>query len=193
VSIRDVTSAVDWLDANRERFGIGDRIGLLGNSSGGHQALLAAMRPGDPRFTDRALAAAAKVDLVVLCWAVIDPVARYEWALGTGNRPELVTKHLDYWGDVETMRSGSPQHLLDTGTFGHLPRVLAIQGEDDANLPSDMLPRFARSYANVGGLIQVELIANRGHNFVIRDPQDVESQRSINLIAEFVQSGGRPL
>jgi acetyl esterase/lipase len=62
----------------RERFGL-TRIGALGNSSGGHQVMLTALLPGEPGFTDVPADRAARLDFVVLCWPVIDPLARYAW------------------------------------------------------------------------------------------------------------------
>ena len=57
-------------------------IGISGASSGGHLAMLAAMRPNDPRFSSIALPAGspvvdASVRCVVMFWPVIDPLGRH--------------------------------------------------------------------------------------------------------------------
>src|SRR6266542_4366165 len=63
-ALADINYAVRWLKARagdlRSR---PELFGLLGNSSGGHQAMLAAMRPRDSRYSALALpAGAAEVD-----------------------------------------------------------------------------------------------------------------------------------
>jgi acetyl esterase len=51
-SVQDVNYAVRWLKANAARFHTTpDRVGVLGTSSGGHLAVLAALKPFDPRYT----------------------------------------------------------------------------------------------------------------------------------------------
>src|SRR5271167_3388533 len=76
-----------------------DTVGIMGSSSGGHQAMLAAMRPNDPRYSESRLPAGspavdASVSYVVVYWPVIDPLARYHYArrLKAGGKPypELV-------------------------------------------------------------------------------------------------------
>jgi acetyl esterase/lipase len=81
-SLADVNFAVRWARANAAGWnGRPDRIGLIGISSGGHQAMLAAMRPDDSRYgavsTEAVPAGSADVQCVVLCWPVIDPLGRY--------------------------------------------------------------------------------------------------------------------
>ena len=73
-----------------------DRIGIIGISSGGHQGMLGAMRPNDPRYAAIPLAKggpqSASVNCVVMMWPVIDPLGRYRTAKAAvakgGNYPE---------------------------------------------------------------------------------------------------------
>ena len=85
-ALADINYAVRWLKARagdlRSR---PELFGLLGNSSGGHQAMLAAMRPRDSRYSALPLPAdAAQVDArvrcVIMCCPVIDPLGRYHYA-----------------------------------------------------------------------------------------------------------------
>jgi acetyl esterase len=187
-SIHDVTAGIEWLADNRDRFGLA-RIGALGNSSGAHQVMLAALLPGEPGFTERSPARAARLDFVVLCWPVIDPAARYEWARTRGGRPELASRHLDYWTDVETMIEGSPQHVVAGGRYRHLPPALVIQGSDDENLPPEMLPAFVDSYRRAGGQITAMIFENQPHNFVIRDFSAAAARRAVEAVSNFVLTG----
>jgi len=86
-SIADVNYAVRWCKTRAtELKSRPDMVGILGVSSGGQQAMISAMRPADPRYA--ALPGKAGVDAsfdaavrcVVLCWPVIDPLGRYEYA-----------------------------------------------------------------------------------------------------------------
>src|SRR5262249_52035101 len=57
-------------------------VGLSGQSSGGHLAMLVAMRPHDPRYTAIPLPAGApsqdaSVPFVMMSWPVINPYSRY--------------------------------------------------------------------------------------------------------------------
>ncbi len=50
-SLADVNYAIRWCKARAAEWrSRPDMVGILGVSSGGHQAMLAAMRPGDPRY-----------------------------------------------------------------------------------------------------------------------------------------------
>ena len=51
-SVQDINYAVRWVKANAAKLKTApDMVGLSGQSSGGHLAMLVAMRPHDPRYT----------------------------------------------------------------------------------------------------------------------------------------------
>ena len=78
-----------------------DLIGLSGQSSGGHLAMLVAMRPHDPRYAAIPLPAGspahdATVRCVVMSWPVINPLGRYRHAKraqAAPNPPEWPKRH----------------------------------------------------------------------------------------------------
>src|SRR5712692_12010227 len=93
-SLADINLAVRWLKARARTYGgRPDWVGLIGTSSGGHQVLLAAMRPDDPRYAALPLAEAPQIDgrvaFVISGWGVLDPLLRYHLAKKAGNQ-ELV-------------------------------------------------------------------------------------------------------
>ena len=102
-SVADIHYGIRWLKARaRELKGRADRVGAIGISSGGHQAMLVAMRPTDGRYAAQALPAGspavdARLRCVVLCWPVIDPLGRYHYAkklkaaAGVAKADEIVT------------------------------------------------------------------------------------------------------
>src|SRR5205809_5415367 len=104
-SIADVNLATRWLKANAGEFGSRrELVGGLGTSSGGHQLLLSALRPADPRYAALPLAEApsedASLPYIVLCWPIADPLARYRMVREKGNM-RLVESHDAYWSSEE--------------------------------------------------------------------------------------------
>ena len=86
-SVQDINYAVRWAKAQRARRSRPgpSSIGLSGQSSGGHLAMLVAMRPHDPRYAAIPLPAGspahdASVRCVVMSWPVINPLSRYRHA-----------------------------------------------------------------------------------------------------------------
>src|ERR1700693_539271 len=59
-SLADINYGVRWLKAHAVEFKArAETVGIMGSSSGGHQAMLAAMRPRDPRYAEMRLPAGA--------------------------------------------------------------------------------------------------------------------------------------
>jgi acetyl esterase/lipase len=105
-SIQDINLGTRWLKANARSFGSRPEwVGSFGTSSGGHQVLLAAMRPNDPRYTT--LPGPAGVDAtlawVISGWGVLDPLLRYNLAKQAGKK-DLVHHHDTFWLTEEAQR-----------------------------------------------------------------------------------------
>src|SRR5580658_10291008 len=85
-SLQDINYAVRFAKLNAREFKtLPHLIGVSGQSSGGHLAMLVAMRPHDPRYAALALPAGsaaqdASVRCVVMSWPVINPLSRYRHA-----------------------------------------------------------------------------------------------------------------
>lgn len=191
-SIADINLAVRWLKANAARLGVDPaKIGLLGTSSGGHQAMLAAMRPHDPRYTAHALQGDAGVDAsvgyVAMCWPVADPLARYQMVVENGNE-RLRDAHHAYWPDEAAMDEGSPQRILERSEDVQKPPALLIVGTADDNLGPTMAGRFAETYRKAGGTLRYEEFPGAPHAFIAKDPGAEIARRAIRLIVDFVQA-----
>src|SRR6201996_9644808 len=82
-SVQDINYAVRWTKANARQLKTRpDLVGLSGQSSGGHLAMLTAMRRHDPRHAAiplpaRSPAHDATVRCVIMSWPVINPLSRY--------------------------------------------------------------------------------------------------------------------
>jgi acetyl esterase len=84
-SVQDINYAVRWTKHNaRELKTAPNLVGLSGQSSGGHLAMLIAMRPKDKRYGAIPLPGGAQQDASVACvimsWPVINPLSRYRHA-----------------------------------------------------------------------------------------------------------------
>jgi len=213
-SIQDTNYGTRWLKRHAVELGIDPRrVGGLGSSSGGHMVLLSALRPHDPRYTSHPLPPSelarnedASLSYLILLWAVIDPHARYLFAQKAG-RADLVARSEGYFRSQEAMQEGNPQlivaewvrsgrvnaerHMLPAvpASPSRLPPVLLIQGTADANLPPGMAERFAETYREAGGVIDLHLFPGQTHGFGVRPGAD--SDRALALIQEFItrQSG----
>ena len=93
LALADINYAIRWTKLHAKELKTRpDLVGISGQSSGGHLAMLAAMRPHDPRYTAIALPAGspaldATVKAAVLSWPVINPLGRYRFAKRQGALP----------------------------------------------------------------------------------------------------------
>jgi acetyl esterase/lipase len=189
--IADINFALRWMKVNGPRWGVPpEHVGVLGTSSGGHQALLATLRPFDPRYLaheappawDRSVD--ASVCCTVLCWAVTDPVARLAMARELGIE-RLVEAHALYWPSEAAMDEGSPQAILERKEEVQLSPTLIIQGTKDDNLTPDMADRFASAYRAAGGEVTLNKFEGEPHMFINAEPTGVAAREAISNIAEF--------
>jgi acetyl esterase/lipase len=199
-SLADINYAIRWLKTRARALGSRpDMVGILGSSSGAHQAMLAAMRPRDPRYSAvelhaGAAAVAADVRCVAMCWPVIDPLARYRYAKrlkqGGPPYPEVVDRvlpcHDQYWQTEEAMAEGNPVQALERGERVELPPVLYLQGTGDIAHPRPDLDRFVMQYRKAGGQVELELFEGEAEGFITRNPGSPAAGRAIEKIIEFV-------
>lgn len=178
-SLADINYAIRWMKSNATKLnGRADQVGLSGTSSGGHLAMLVAMRPHDPRYA--AIAGPAGVDAtvqaIVMQWPVINPISRYLHArrlrdsatppAWIGNIPE---RHELYWKSEAAMAEGNPIGILEKGEKVLTPPTLWIQGQPDQThdyrdpaSPVDWNEplRFSLNYRKAGGFIETLYVDN---------------------------------
>jgi acetyl esterase len=195
-SIADVNLATRWLKAHAGEFGSRrDLVGGLGTSSGGHQLLLSALRPADPRYAALPLLEVpgedAGLPYLVLCWPISDPLARYRMVREKGNT-RLIEAHDAYWPSEAAMAEGNPQLILDGGgAAAALPPAIVVQGTGDDNVTPDMADRFAAAYRARGGRLALHKFAGQPHTFIMRDPASEASRQATELIRDFVLEQAR--
>jgi acetyl esterase len=126
-SICDVNLAIRWLKAQAAELHGTTRIGAFGNSSGGHQVVLSALRPRHAAYSTLPLEKHDDIDAslayVIAAWPVICPLYRFRFAKEL-NRQEFIKAHIDYWRTEEAMSEGSPQTIIDNEKQIETPPVL---------------------------------------------------------------------
>jgi acetyl esterase len=199
-SLADINYGIRWFKAHAAQFhSRPGAVGLMGSSSGGHQVMLAGMRPHDSRYAALPLPAGspsvdASVRCVVMLWPVIDPLGRYRFVrkLKDAGQPypdfvELLVKmHDRYWHDEDTMAEGNPALALQRGERVELPPALYIQGTKDIVHPRADLDLFVANYRKAGGRVDLEMFEGEAEGFIIRRPGSESAARAIGRIVEFV-------
>lgn len=199
-SLMDINYAVRWLKTRaRELRSRAELVGIMGSSSGGHQAMLAAMRPRDLRYSVLPLPAStaqvdASVRCVVMCWPVIDPLSRYHYAKDLKTRggshaefaDRVLPNHDQFWSSEEAMAEGSPTRALQRGEKVELPPALYIQGTADIAHPKADLERFVETYRKAGGHLELELFEGEAEGFIGRNANSLNAARATEKIIDFV-------
>jgi len=191
-SIADIHYATRWLKTHAGEFrSRADLVAGLGTSSGAHQLLLSALKPGDPRYAALPLAEAPQIDAslpyLVLCWPISDPLARYRMVKEKGRTP-LIESHDAYWNSEAEMGEGNPLRIVEAGEAASLPPAILLQGTGDDNVTPDMADRFAAAWRAKGGSIDLHKFDGQPHTFVMRDPSSAASLRACELARDFVKN-----
>src|ERR1043166_8030150 len=177
IALTDINYAVRWTKLNAKELKTRpELVGISGQSSGGHLAMLAAMRPRDPRYTTIPLPAGspsldASVKFAVLSWPVINPLSRYRHAKRQGALPNppdwprgIMERHHQFGGPEANMAEGNPMLILERGEKVELPPAIWHQGrgdmlhdykDEDSNSPDTEAPRFCKNYRKAGGDIEL--------------------------------------
>jgi acetyl esterase/lipase len=183
-SVQDINYAVRWAKLHaRDLKTRPDLVGLSGQSSGGHLAMLVAMRPHDPRYAAIALPSGASQDASVRCvvmsWPVINPLSRYRHAKRTQagvNAPEwpnsIIPRHDSYWRSEAAMEEGNPMLALERGEKVLTPPAIWFQArgdlvhdykDADSDFPGNEPQRFIANYRKAGGDITLDYIEMERH------------------------------
>jgi acetyl esterase len=195
-SLQDINYAIRWAKSRaKELKADPDRVAVLGVSSGGHQAMLTAMRPRDSRYASLPLTGSldASVRAVILCWPVIDPLGRYEYAKAnregklSKQAAEWIACHDKFWAGEAEMAEGNPTRALERGEKVEMPPVLYLQGTADVAHPVPNRDRFIELYKKAGGRVDLRLFPDVGEAFITNDPTSQQARDAMEHIIGFVQ------
>ena len=199
-SVADMNYAVRWLKANADRFGTRpDSVGLMGTSSGGHLAVLAALKPFDPRYASLPLpdgSIDAKVAFLVALWPVICPWGRFNdlkerAARGEEHYADRVGAsqgQMKYWLTEEAMAEGSPTLALERGDPVELPDVLYVQALCDKLHPRSNMNQFVTNYLWRGGQAEVHLFEGEPYDLLRSRPDSKSARETFARIVRFIRN-----
>jgi len=198
-SVADINFAVRWLKLNAKKFRTSaDLVGVMGTSAGGHLAVLAAMKPFDPRYCSIALSGGEAIDAtaahVVTMWPVICPATCYEENLERQAKGDKSLEHrvgagfaqMKYWGDKEAMVDGSPVLALERGDSVATPDILYIQAWCDTLHTKENMDRFCLAYTSAGGNVETEMLDGEPYDALRSAPETPQARKAFERISVFL-------
>jgi acetyl esterase/lipase len=199
----DVAAGLRWMRAHAQRLGVDPaRVGLAGQSSGGHLALLVAVRPGFAAYSgvpivrpDGSLDTAPGDDSAAFVFAgypVCDPIARYRYVQGRAQEPgfdasRFIASHHGYFTDEAAMAEASVTRVVTAGEARALPPVWLAHPELDDNVPAEITDDFVRAYEGRGGRIERTFFPGARHGFLQQPGADTE--KALSLMCDFIARG----
>jgi len=196
----DISAGLRWMRAHAQRLGVDPaRIGLSGQSSGGHLALLNAIRPGfaayagtPPVTPDGTLGATAGNDAVVFVLAgypVCDPLARFRYVQKRAEEPgfdasRLIASHHGYFVDEAAMAEASVTRIVASGEPRALPPVWVAHPELDDNVPTEITEAFVAAYEKAGARVDRVFFPGARHGFLQQPSAD--TSKAVALMREFI-------
>jgi acetyl esterase/lipase len=193
-SLQDINYGIRWLKAHAAEFGSSAaQVGAYGTSSGGHQILLAAIRPDDARYRALPLAEAPDMDarlaFVISGWGVLFPLERYKLAKAKGD-DKLAKGHDIFFGNEATQIEATPALAIERGEKVFLPPALVFQGTQDQWTSVELAERFAKDYRGAGGEIDLLLLEGARHTFLNEHPFDPNSVKALREMIAFIRKHG---
>ena len=194
----DAAAGIRWVRAHAERLCVdAARIGLLGQSSGGHIALLVAVQPGVFAGTpvvmpDGSLRTGGDdaVKVVLAAYPVADPLARHRFMAAHTtdpqfpNAPRLVESSTGYFGSEAMMEEASVTRVVGSGQAGALPPAWIGQPENDDNVPAEIPDALVAAWEKAGGRIERVRFPGAKHGFLQQDSAD--TTKCVAGITDFV-------
>jgi len=193
-SLQDINYGIRWLKHRAAEFGSSaGQVGIYGTSSGGHQVLLAAMRPDDPRYRALPLAEAPDLDarlaFVISGWGVLYPLERQKLAKAAGD-DKLARSHDIFFGNEEGQIEATPALAIERGEKVYLPPALVFQGTKDKWTSVELAQQFAADYRKAGGEMDLLLLEGAQHTFLNEHPFDPNSVKALNAVIAFIKQHG---
>ena len=184
-SFQDCLDAVDWAAAHADELGAdATRIGLWGDSAGGHLVLLLATSQTNPAYRGpRMRTEAARLRAVASLYPPTDLHAldRAEQRAGIAR---IVR---DFVGSEP---DEAPQRWLDASPIEQvhaaLPPIFILQGTRDLLVPASQATRFAERLAAAGAPHRLEIVEGGLHGFD-RIAPDARALALIEDVREFLR------
>lgn len=175
--LEDIQTAIRWLKEHADEYSVDpDRIGVSGNSSGGHLALMSGAASMEPiellsKFKGNKIPA----DIRAVC-AFYPPVQLA--GLDEESKDETVTSLLGADASAEEMDRASP--LFYAGR--KFPPVMLLCGSDDRRVPIEHSWKLQKALEAAGNRVDLHVFSGQGHAF---DVQLEFAQLCAVLMADF--------
>lgn len=164
--IADVKDAIRWIRARADLYNIDPgRIGLLGSSSGGHLASLAAYAGNGEGFGDDPPGTSSRVGACLFLYGPYDPGALA--ASGTLQAPFAM------WylgGDPTASPETYARYSAATYVDGSEPPTLLIHGTEDVLVPLEQAERLEACLNEANVPVELVVVPRLGHGFVRKQP-----------------------
>ena len=178
--IEDVKCAVRYLRANADSFGLDpDRIGVFGDSAGGHLAALLGVTDKSSGFDSSGgcLEGSSRVQ------AVVDLFGPADLTLAFQQQWSLIIEHVFNTSDPESplIRQASPVTYVssDDAPF------LIIHGDRDDQVFLNQSQELYAGLTSAGVPAELVVVQNAGHNFIPADEISPDRGEITNLIGDF--------
>jgi acetyl esterase/lipase len=183
-NIQDANYGLRWIKSRAAEWrGDPSSVGIYGSSTGGHLAILLAMRPRDARYNAIPLDGAPGIDAGVAYVAarspITDPYTRFLQAEKM-KRDTLIQASKRYFNPWESISEANPQQILERREPVTLRPLLIMQGDLDDNVLPAVQQKFADTYRAAGGDCRYELFENSEHEWTGKPgPQTTRAQEMV--------------
>jgi len=187
-NVQDANYGIRWLKSKaREWNADGSSVGIYGSSTGGHIAILLAMRPKDARYNAIPLEGSSNIDAAVAYVAcrspITDPYTRFQQAEKM-KRDTLINASKAYFQPWESIHEANPQQILERREPVALRPLLIMQGGLDDNVLPAVQQKFADTYRAAGGDCRYELFEHSEHEWTGKPgPQ---TNRAYEMVKSFI-------
>jgi acetyl esterase/lipase len=197
----DIAAGVRYVRAHATRLGVDSRrVGLVGSSSGGHLAMLTAVKPGAPEYGGTpivrpdgsldATPADESVAFVLALYPVADPLARFRYVVGRQDdgtefdAKRLIAAHHGYFLSEAQMAEASVTRVVEAGEARALPPAWIAHPELDDNVPAAITEALVRVYQRAGGELERVHFPGAKHGFIQQASAD--SDKAIAHMRDFI-------
>ena len=177
-AVYDVKAAVQYVRAKATDLGVDpDRIGMIGDSAGGHLSALVALAGDEPQFSsqyksDPNANVSSKVKAVVGFYGVYDMLAQWQHDLLARPRDNIGQKFLGAAPHTDRKVFFESSPISYATADRNSTRFLLVHGTDDDIVdPPTQSVAFLNALTQAGFLVRRVVIPGAGH-FFITDPVD---------------------
>jgi acetyl esterase/lipase len=177
-AVYDTKAAVQYVRANAAELNIDpDRIGMIGDSAGGHLSALVALAGEEPQFSseyrsDPHASVSTKVKTVVGFYGVYDMVAQWEHDLVSRPRDNIGEKLLGAAPHTNRKVFFEASPISYATVDKNATRFLLVHGTDDDVVdPATQSTAFLKALKQASFFVRTVVIPGAGH-FFSTDPVD---------------------